>query len=467
MEQDKLIPLRLEDIEEFTVAGRIPRHAITQDIINGIRQLNEKTQLEPFLREILPDPTNTPHTSTEVADILTTHVTHSSSGQPLLAAFVNKGKSYSKVTSEKVAHQMIRLQQIPPIGVIVLLAVGDIHDSAKQSLIVTAKNMNADYMIVDAVDVARLFIAYQKVCPKDGSPYKDGACRKCGTLASVPLELILKVFETPRYTKLPFEDEDISNSIIKQYKAHILTDPHYSKAILREVIKKATWDMRKSTFYGSAQAEERFGENEADGVYLYVYVDTEDVPVNNWICRTCWLRSDLDLPPSLTPSTYGDEWLADIQIDWRKDYEQTRAMWSTFAVKKDAWTRHVEKVLPEVEIMIRQAARLLDEYRSGKLGKHELQSLLVQMQVGARRISEKAMDQGLPPFECQKCSEAFDSMIGDFDLLFLPFMPGRQVPWSWEHIQKIMHDAIESYEENRNSFAHEWRGIGKRWEFRK
>ncbi len=464
MEQEKLIPIRLEDLEEFTVAGRIPRHAITQDILAGIRQLDEKTEIEPLLREIFPDPTNTPHTSTEVADILTTNVTYLHSGQPCLAAFVNKGKSYPKVTSKKVAHQMLRLQQIPEIGLIVLLAVGDIHDSAKQDLFVTVRNMNADYMIVDAVDIARLFIAYQKVCPKDGSPYRDGACRRCGALASVPLELILKIYETPRYTKLPSEEEDISNGFIKQYKAHILTDPHYSKPILREVIKKATWDLRISTFYRSAQAEERFGEKEADGVFLYVYVDTEDVPTYNWICRTCWVRSNLDLPQSLMPSTYGDEWLGDIQIDWRKDYEQTRAIWSNLAVKKDAWTRHVEKVLPEVETMVRQVARLLNEYRSGKLGKHELQSLLAQMQMEARRISEKAMDQGLPPFECQKCSEAFDSIIGDFDLLFLPFMPGRQVLWSWEYIQKIMYDAIESYEENRNSFAHEWRGIGKRWE---
>ena len=127
MEQKKLIPVRLEELEEFTVAGRIPRHAITQDILAGIRQLDEKTEIEPLLREIFPDPTNTPHTSTEVVDILTTHVTYLHSGQPCLAAFVNKGKSYPKVTSKKVAHQMLRLLQIPEIGLIVLLAVGDIH----------------------------------------------------------------------------------------------------------------------------------------------------------------------------------------------------------------------------------------------------------------------------------------------------------------------------------------------------
>src|SRR3989442_12657774 len=191
MEQEKLIPVRLEDLEEFTVAGRIPRHAITQDIIAGIRQLNEKTEIEPFLREILPDPTNTPHTSTEVADILTPHVTYSSSGQPYLAAFVNKGKSYPKVTSEKVAHQMIRLQQIPDIGLIVLLAVGNIHDSAKKSFVVTARKMKGDYLIVYGFDIASLVFAFQKGCPKDRRPFRDGAGGNVGPLASVRVELIL------------------------------------------------------------------------------------------------------------------------------------------------------------------------------------------------------------------------------------------------------------------------------------
>lgn len=52
MEQEKLIPMRLEDLEEFAVAGRIPRHAITQDILAGIRQLDEKTEIEPLTRNL-------------------------------------------------------------------------------------------------------------------------------------------------------------------------------------------------------------------------------------------------------------------------------------------------------------------------------------------------------------------------------------------------------------------------------
>jgi hypothetical protein len=59
----------------------------------------------------------------------------------------------------------------------VLLAVGDIQDDTKCDFLDVAEWANVDYMIVDAIDVARLFIANHKICPKDGNPYVDGMCR--------------------------------------------------------------------------------------------------------------------------------------------------------------------------------------------------------------------------------------------------------------------------------------------------
>jgi hypothetical protein len=117
-------PVRLEDIEEFELASRLPRASINEQILSGVRQLNETIDIEPFLRSIIPDNTNTPHTSTEIADILTTHLTLF--GKPYLVAFINKGKSSLKVTAKEIAHQIVRIQDVPGIGLAILLAVGDI-----------------------------------------------------------------------------------------------------------------------------------------------------------------------------------------------------------------------------------------------------------------------------------------------------------------------------------------------------
>ena len=78
----------------------------------------KKPKLNRLFVTILADYTNTPHTSTEISDILTHHLTVK--GHPQLTAFVNKGKSFSKVTSKELAHQIARLRQIQGLRLIIL-----------------------------------------------------------------------------------------------------------------------------------------------------------------------------------------------------------------------------------------------------------------------------------------------------------------------------------------------------------
>src|SRR5215204_57107 len=176
--------MRLEDIEEFRLVRGLPRATISGDVLAGVRNLNERTEIEPFLRSILPDPTETPHGSTEIADILTTHVTCGNRAQH--AVFVNKGKSTKKVTAKAVSHQLLELRQMKGLDLLVLLAVGEIQDDIKRDLMQVAMDAGADYMIVDSVDIARLFIACQKICPSDGAPSSTASAEDAASRPTSP-----------------------------------------------------------------------------------------------------------------------------------------------------------------------------------------------------------------------------------------------------------------------------------------
>ncbi len=167
----------LDEVAEFQKVRTLGREEIQDTTLEGIRQLDERTEIEPFLREILSDKTETPHTSTEIADILTTAFTYD--GERRLVAFVNKGKSYPSVSAKLVSYQVIRLRQIQKLECMVLLAVGDIQDDLKRDFLQVAKDGQCDYLIADAVDVARLFIAYGKVCPIHGVGLSKENCSKC------------------------------------------------------------------------------------------------------------------------------------------------------------------------------------------------------------------------------------------------------------------------------------------------
>lgn len=449
-------PVRLEDIEEFELVCRIPRAAITEEILKGVRLLNEPDEIEPFLRDILTDKTETPHTSTEIADILTTHLTHLR--QPRLAAFVNKGKSYPKVTAKEVSYQIIRLRQVPNLGLMVLLAVGEIYDDAKRDFLQIAEDAKVDYMIVDAIDVARLCIAYHKICPKDGTPYLNGKCRKCGTPASEPIELILQVHEELRYNVL--SHNDVSHGLAKRYSANICTDPHYSKAALREVIKRVTWELRQSRFYGSKQLEWHFGEQEADCVFLFVYLDLRDLQQNNWVCRSSWIRADL--PENSRLRLGGNDWLGEIEIDWNYNYYQMRDFWSNRVGKKEDWIRKLEELLPQVEEIVQEARSLLEEHNEGKLGEQELQATLGQLESEALNLSQKAGNQEIPPLDCRECDSVLQAMMCSFHNIFIPFATWGQAGWDWKQKLWLMQHSIKMYEEDKNRFRYEWRKIGRR-----
>lgn len=170
--------LRLEDFDEFKLVERISREDLGEEVLKNVRNLDERKQIEVFIREIIGDRTKTPHGPTEIVDI---RAELTCRGQRRRTGFVIKGKSEKHVTAKNVSHQILRpLNRLPRLDVIVLLAVTDIQDDAVEVLEREAEKVCVAELIVRTEDVARLLIAYNKICPKDGVPYSQGRCPKCG-----------------------------------------------------------------------------------------------------------------------------------------------------------------------------------------------------------------------------------------------------------------------------------------------
>ncbi|MBC8520436.1 MAG: hypothetical protein H8D26_00370, partial [Methanomicrobia archaeon] len=163
--------IKIHEIDEFSEVKAVPDGAISEEILPNVRNLDEKKEIERFIREFLYDPNETPHGPTEIADILTSHI--HIRGEKRLAAFVIKGKSFRRVSSRDVTHQFAKLRQVPDLGLMIFLAVGKIQDDAQRNFVQNAIDAGCDYLIIDAQDCARLLIAYEKICPKDGTPYGE------------------------------------------------------------------------------------------------------------------------------------------------------------------------------------------------------------------------------------------------------------------------------------------------------
>ena len=359
--------INIHDIEEFSEIKSIPDASISNVILGNIRHLDEENELERFIREILYDPNSTPHGPTEIADIITTncHI----KGAKRIAAFVLKGKSYKSVSSKNVTHQFLKIRQIPGINLMVFGAVGNIQDDAKRDFLQTAMDHRCDYLIIDTKDWARLLIAYEKICPKDGCPFDEtGSCLNGHTIDS-GLTLEMEVKEKVNYSIT--SQKDLSHGGAKRYSAIIVTDKHYTKIILKSIIENATKELIESNYYRNEHTKERWGKNPAHVVWLFIAYDQNDVKNTNWVCRTCYIDPSLD--SSMRPiSLNADEKVREIDIEWNSNYKTMKDTLEVYSGTKEEFLNKLSPILNNMFNLAKEGIEIYHTYKSMNISEAEL-----------------------------------------------------------------------------------------------
>jgi len=193
---------RIEDFDGFSAVRRVSPESISGQLIEAVRKLDEREELEPYIRLIRHDPNETPHGPAEIADIFT-HPSLLDFGDDVaaakvsiqkltgMAAFILKGRSFETVKPRDVAHQIYRLEKITGLAIAVFAASGTVLDAAKEQFVSTALRLGCNYSIFDAVDLARLFVAYGFLCPRDARKIISGRCA-CGYS---PTNRLLNIFQ--------------------------------------------------------------------------------------------------------------------------------------------------------------------------------------------------------------------------------------------------------------------------------
>lgn len=432
--------IKIHDIDEFSEVKTISNATINNEILTNIRNLDEKKELERFLREILYDPNKTPHNSVEIADILTSHV--HVRGNKRLTAFVLKGKSFQTVSSKRVTHQFAKLRQIPGLGLMVFGAVGNIQDDAQRDFVQTAIDAGCDYLIIDAQDWARLFIAYEKICPKDGTSYDDtGTCKK-GHVRDKGLFLEKKVREKPQYTIV--SQKDVSHAGAKRYSVTILLDRHYPKDAIRRIIQEETEKLKNSNYYRNKRLEARWGKTPAHVVWLFIAYDLEDIQNANWVCRTCWI--DPSLTKDMRPlSLNGNEKFEDIEILWNDDYKLHKNFLKTFSGTKEEVLETIQPILNEMVEFAKRAIEYFEEYRRGSISEDEV---ILRMQKIEPRVTElylQSKNIPIPPEDCKDYYQACQNIFATIHNMFLYFSKRGLEMWPKRNRDWLMKDTIKRF----------------------
>jgi superfamily II DNA or RNA helicase len=167
----------IDDFDSFKYIKDFPVEGINDAVLKTVVNLNEKTQLEPFLRGCIFDVNDTPHGPMEIVDILTTKI--KCRNRAMYGAFILKGKSFKRITAQDISHQIFRLKKIGGLEIAILGYTGNLLDQPHDEFITTCIEIGCDYSIWNNYDFARLFISEGFICPRDGKILGGNVC-DCG-----------------------------------------------------------------------------------------------------------------------------------------------------------------------------------------------------------------------------------------------------------------------------------------------
>lgn len=399
------------EIDRFALGSEIPVEAVTETVLAGVRQLDEKTELEIAIREILGAPDETPHGPTELEDIFQTDVTVR--GRACVAAFIIKGKSFAKVTSKLIGNQILRLQDVPELGLAVLCAVGHIHDDAKKYFIQTATIKGADFLVLDAMATARLLIAYEKICPEDGTPYDGkGMCRH-GHARTSGTEITWRVNEEA--TTEPIRLQDTSTPNVKRYSAFLLVDRHYARPVIRRLVVNAVEQLQTETYQRPGPMRDLWSQRSAHVIGIFVGRTVEDSQQGNWLCRGLWIDPAL---AEYRPHPLGGETIDGIEFVWNSSYQSQVAYVAKNKVSKGELLRQVEEVLGQVMGFGSRALEIFAAFDGGQVSETELAAALQADAATVRELYLRCSDFPFGPSDTNEVVEQCGLVACSVDEMF-------------------------------------------------
>lgn len=432
--------IRLHEIDQFSKATTVPEAAIGDDVLRGVRKLNERTELEPAIQDILFDPNETPHGPTEVADIYTSKLIVK--GEKMVAGLILKGRSFQKVKSQDIDHQIMKARRIPDVGLLALIAVGSIHDSAHTDFVQTALDAECDYIVLDAVDIARLLIAYDQICPHDGTRYRsDGVCAEGHKLddgTSLEVEVAKEIdFEIPQL-------RDVSHGTAKRYSAVIMVDRHYSRDVMREVIEKATRKIKTSTYHRNSRVAERWSGTDTDVVWLFLASDLSDIRDSNWRARTLWIRSGLDEAARPHEGDFDEDYHG-IGINWNESYQQMKKFYAKHSGDKGEVVARLDDLVEEAISIGEKAIRWFRCYQDGKYTEEALVAQFDRLRERESELYKRSGDLPFPPHDVDDYDEVCQSLFAHLDNMFLYYSEEGLEQWQESNREYLMSETTRDF----------------------
>ncbi|MFH2064742.1 MAG: DUF4365 domain-containing protein [Pseudomonadota bacterium] len=239
-------------------------------------------------------------------------------------------------------------------------------------------------------------------------------------------DLLTPIVPSDRYTI--FKTDDTSHGAAKRYSFEAVINGNATKAEIAAIIRQITNDGAKRKYHRNHLVEGQWGDSDAHVVWSFIYPSAEDHKRRNYICRSIWIREDLE--ENYRPIDFDGENVGDnIIVDWSKDYNFLAIHVSNNTLTKEDY---FTEVLPHIEEL--KTSLSVIEKGLVALSRTEIDEslFLASSNKWLQRINIiYSSINGLPyaPFECRDMDAKLESFISFLHNVWLFYSDTGRSKW--------------------------------------
>jgi len=239
-------------------------------------------------------------------------------------------------------------------------------------------------------------------------------------------DLLTPVIPASRYTV--FRTDDVSHATAKRYSFDIVVNGLTKKADIAAAVRQATRQGVKRRYYRNHLLEGRWGDADADVVWIFVYLSADDRARRNWVCRSLWIREDL--PEESRPIGFDGENIGGlIKVDWNSNYHILAEFVDQHTLRKEEYLAQVVPLIDELESLLGVVDTELTRLSAEEIGEEEFISSTEPVRRRIHDISMHSTDLNLAPFECSEMDDELQKFVAHMDNMILFYSEQGRETW--------------------------------------
>ena len=231
-------------------------------------------------------------------------------------------------------------------------------------------------------------------------------------------DILTPVVPASRYTI--FETDDTSHNAAKRYAFAAVLNGSATKAEIAAIVRQMTTEGAKRRYHRNDLVEGRWGHSDAHVVDIFIYPSAEDHARRNHICRSRWIRDDLE--EQFRPMAFRGENVGDgIIVDWSSNYKSLADFVSTNTLSKEEYFARAFPTIEEVKNLLTIVGHSLDALSEQELAESDFLTAHSGQLIRLDEIYSDVSALAFAPFECRDVDEKFQSFVSHMHNIYIFF----------------------------------------------